>query len=44
MSQKLWVQHNTAGKIFIGKISIQGCDDVADFLKEVKNLVCQGFN
>jgi hypothetical protein len=36
MSQKLWVQHNTTGKIFIDKVSIQGCEDVDDFLKEIK--------
>jgi glutamine synthetase adenylyltransferase len=36
MSQKLWVQHNTAGKTFIEKVSIQECEDVADFLKEIK--------
>ena len=36
MSQKLWVQHQTADRIFIDKISIDGCDDIADFLKEIK--------
>jgi hypothetical protein len=36
MSQKLWVAHETAAKRFIDKVSIEGCEDVADFLKEVK--------
>ncbi|KAI8894634.1 hypothetical protein BC833DRAFT_568188 [Globomyces pollinis-pini] len=37
MPQKLWVQHNTAGKIFgPTKVSIEGCSDVDDFLKEIK--------
>ena len=36
MSQKLWVQHITTAKTFIDKISIEGCEDIADFLKEIK--------
>jgi hypothetical protein len=36
MSQKLWVQHETPSKTFIDKVSIDGCEDIADFLKEVK--------
>jgi hypothetical protein len=32
MSQKLWVQNITNAKTFIDKVSIQGCEDVADFL------------
>ena len=36
MSQKLWVQHITTAKTFIDKVSIQGCEDIADFLKEIK--------
>jgi hypothetical protein len=28
----------TTGKVFIDKVSIQGCEDIADFLKEIKNL------
>jgi hypothetical protein len=35
-SQKLWVQHNTTGNIFIDKVSIDGCSDIAEFLKEIK--------
>jgi hypothetical protein len=37
MSQKLWVQHNITGKSFgPTKVSIAGCSDVDDFIKEVK--------
>jgi hypothetical protein len=37
MPQKLWVQHNTAGKIFgPTRVSIDGCEYVDDFLKEIK--------
>ena len=36
MSQKLWVAHATTAKTFIDKVSIQGCEDIADFLKEIK--------
>jgi hypothetical protein len=32
MSQKLWVQYATTAKTFIDKVSIQGCEDIADFL------------
>jgi hypothetical protein len=36
MSQKLWVAHVTPAKTFIDKVSIDGCADVADFIKEIK--------
>jgi hypothetical protein len=36
-SQKLWVQHQTNAKTFgPTKVSIEGCDDVDDLLKEIK--------
>jgi hypothetical protein len=35
-SRKLWVQHQTTAKTFIDKVSIEGCDDITDFLKEIK--------
>jgi hypothetical protein len=28
---KLWVEHITPAKTFLDKVSIQGCEDVADF-------------
>ena len=34
--QKLWVQHITTAKTFIDKVSIDGCEYVDDFLKEIK--------
>jgi len=36
MSKKLWVQHITSEKTFIDKVSTEGCEDIADFLKEIK--------
>jgi hypothetical protein len=37
MSQKLWVAHATTAKTFgPTKVSIEGCSDVDDFLKEIK--------
>ena len=36
MSKKLWVAYDTPAKTFIDKVSIQGCEDIADFLKEIK--------
>jgi hypothetical protein len=36
MTQKLWVAQKTPLKTFIDKVSIQGCQDIADFLKEIK--------
>ena len=35
MSNKLWVAHHTSARTFIDKISIQGCEDVADFLNRL---------
>ena len=35
-AQKLWVEYKTPEKTFIDKVSIEECDDVADFLKEIK--------
>jgi hypothetical protein len=36
MSQKLWVQHNTTAKTFgPTRVSIEGCEYVDDFLKEI---------
>jgi hypothetical protein len=35
MSKKLWVEHRTSEKTFIDKISIDGCEDVADFLNRL---------
>ncbi len=36
-SQKLWVQHITTARTFgPTKVSIEGCDDLDDFLKEIK--------
>ncbi len=37
MSQKLWVQHHTTTKTFgPSRVSIDGCEYVYDFLKEIK--------
>jgi hypothetical protein len=37
MSQKLWVQHITTAKIFgPTRVSIDGCEYVDDFLKDIK--------
>ena len=36
MSKKLWVAYDTPAKKFIDKVSIEGCSDVDDFLKEIK--------
>ena len=33
---KLWVEYQTPAKTFLDKVSIQGCEDIADFLKEIK--------
>jgi hypothetical protein len=33
---KHWVSYVTPAKTFIDKVSIDGCEDVADFLKEIK--------
>jgi hypothetical protein len=37
MSQKLWVAHETPAKTFIDKVSIEDCEYVDDFLKEIRN-------
>ncbi len=36
MSQKLWVAYETPSKTLIDRVSIEKCEHVADFLKEIK--------
>jgi hypothetical protein len=36
--QKLWVAHETQGKTLIDKVSIDGCEDIADFKGNIDNL------
>ena len=35
---KLWVEYQTPAKTFLDKVSIQGCEDVADFKGIIENI------
>ena len=39
ISEKLWVAHQTPERTFIDKISIQGCEDVADFKGIIRKII-----
>ncbi len=36
-SQKAWVAHDTPTKTFVDKVSIDGCEDIADFKFAIRN-------